>query len=233
MWPDSFSTASGLLLPCSPSAVARFVVSVVVDSVKSFILWAFTHSMEKRFKLMPRRAYLYPAPSIVSILLMLCVLTAGQHTAPNVVFGSFAPAVSDKYRSHSVFEETAAAICGPRLNMGFSGSNDTPAIATELRGEMLCCSYQLANSHQSAEPFSGNATGSFEAAAAFRISISEVLRTHNDDCPTIALALPMNAKSSGRTLNYIERSEIAEFLPGQIYGYRHKLSLTHTSGDSK
>lgn len=71
-----------------PSAVARLVVAVVVDSVNAVVLrWTRTHVGEKlRKRELPGGAYSNPSPAVVSVTDAARGITAFNHLVPDCMF---------------------------------------------------------------------------------------------------------------------------------------------------
>lgn len=78
-----------LLLVCSPSAVARFVVPVVVDTVEFETSRCFAHVGKEVLEGVPSFAHLDAPPSVVYKSRMSRVETSTTHCSPYLVGGSF------------------------------------------------------------------------------------------------------------------------------------------------
>ena len=76
-----------LLLPCSPAAVARLVVAVVIDAIKSQTFWSRTHVGAPVFKrAKPAVTDSNSPPAVVSPALIVRVGTALNHACPDSIF---------------------------------------------------------------------------------------------------------------------------------------------------
>lgn len=81
---------SCLLDFCSPPAVCRFVVTVIIDAVDRYAscargLWFLSHIREKTLKFEPSFADRYPASAVVLPSRVLLVLASRNHPTPRFV----------------------------------------------------------------------------------------------------------------------------------------------------
>jgi hypothetical protein len=81
-----------LLLACCPTAVRRFVISVVVDAVKRAAFWSWSHVLNKSsepasswLQRAPTVANSNPAPTPIFIVFAACVITPLAHMVPTSV----------------------------------------------------------------------------------------------------------------------------------------------------
>lgn len=74
-----------LLHRSGPPAVARLIVSIAVDTVKSAPLWPFAHIAQKILKLLPSIADRNPSPPICREFRCLRILAALPHTLPSYI----------------------------------------------------------------------------------------------------------------------------------------------------
>lgn len=70
-WPNAFTSLCpavySLLVRCSPTAIARLIVSVAIDSVETATKRAMSHIGKEILKLLPAIAYLDSTPAIVGV----------------------------------------------------------------------------------------------------------------------------------------------------------------------
>lgn len=79
-----------------PAAIARFISSAVVDSVKRIAkAGAVTHIFNKVFKAVPALANRNPAPAVIGKRTVSWVIATRKHAVPNLVLGSFGKTVRD------------------------------------------------------------------------------------------------------------------------------------------
>ncbi len=86
--PSSLATIPSLLVLCSPSAIGRLVIAVIVDAVNRHAFWARSHVGNKLSEaVLPFVAHGNPAPAVVWIPLVALVKAARFHVRPDAVFG--------------------------------------------------------------------------------------------------------------------------------------------------
>lgn len=90
---SNLSTVSGLLKFCSPPTVVGRVVSVIVNPIKSHVLWRLPHILKKVFKVMPSFADFYSAATIIFKVNIFRVIAPGLHVSPNAKKFSFSHAM--------------------------------------------------------------------------------------------------------------------------------------------
>ena|SRR5215467_15713105 len=71
-----------------PTAIAWFVVAVIVDALKRVVVWSWSHVGVKVFELLPALADFDAASTIVFVAWVVGVLAALPHAAPGFVFRS-------------------------------------------------------------------------------------------------------------------------------------------------
>lgn len=76
---------SALLKACSPTAIPRLVVAVVIDAIKG-VIWRRTrpHALGKYLGVMPLRANQYSPPSVVLEGVVLRIVAPLHHQVPNI-----------------------------------------------------------------------------------------------------------------------------------------------------
>lgn len=95
-----------LLFMCRPSAIARFVIAIVVDSLNRQLTWSTPHVSEERSEAVaPAIADLNSARSIVTKLRAFRVVAALNHRVPHMIFNS---------RTQSMLEPWLSAPARPR-----------------------------------------------------------------------------------------------------------------------
>ncbi len=83
-----------LLKTSRPSAISRFIVPVIVDTVNRMLpAWALTHVSKKARKFFPLRAVVNAATAVVNPFMVFRVAASGFHIAPAVVGPGAVPAV--------------------------------------------------------------------------------------------------------------------------------------------
>jgi len=120
-----------LLLACSPTTVARFVVSVVINAVQFVIrcwLRPSSHISEKVFKrITPALADYNPAPTVISV-------TRRCHTVASVLHGP--PSL--------VFRAVFLSVCSTALTCNLSTQASTTQFVSPSQcgasGDNVCCS---------------------------------------------------------------------------------------------
>ncbi len=77
-----------LLVAASPSAIIFFVISIVVNAVKSeFGVWPYPHICQKVLERMkPSFADCYPSSAVVRVLLEIWIKAATLHILPGAIF---------------------------------------------------------------------------------------------------------------------------------------------------
>lgn len=128
------SPVFALFLLCCPSAVARFVVSVVVYTIKRMIeRWTFAHIREKIIKGIPSLANGYSSTAIVFPRTKARVATARPHSNPSAMLRALR-FLMGRFVSQSDFtllattrKRVAATKCG-LLNGAFGSANTNAKI---------------------------------------------------------------------------------------------------------
>jgi len=81
---------SGLFFRCRPSAIARFVVAVIIGpTIQTFVGRCFAHIGEKISKDVPALADCDAAPTVVRIVFDVGVVTPVEHAVPSSVSFSY------------------------------------------------------------------------------------------------------------------------------------------------
>ena len=81
------ATISCLFHACRPSAILRFIVSVVVNSIKCLVLWSRSHICQKIFKgIYPAFANSNPAPAIKRPCWNIWTIATAFHGLPDSIF---------------------------------------------------------------------------------------------------------------------------------------------------
>ncbi len=89
--PTGGGSIASLHMHCSPTAVFRFVISIVVDSVDRISLrWSATHVCKKVFECLPPFANRNPSASVSMKLMIVGVATPIFHPRPYSPFRGFA-----------------------------------------------------------------------------------------------------------------------------------------------
>ena len=125
-----------LLDACSPSAIARLVVPIVVDSIDGEPSGLFAHVGEKVFERIPPAVTdLDPAPAVVLPAFSLVVSTPGDHVTPDVVGRRPGIAVRDLF--HALFAGAIAPVTAATLGViAAQGSSADVAIDTAITPAM-------------------------------------------------------------------------------------------------
>jgi hypothetical protein len=126
-----------LFLCAGPTAIARFVVAIVVDAVKLVLWWARAHIFDKRGEVMaPSVAHRNAAPAPVGVSRVRRVVAAAAHIAPRLVFaaaaGSCFVTMNSRTLARALAMETTAASRAPRQQMAKSDVFYGPAITLAL-----------------------------------------------------------------------------------------------------
>lgn len=104
-----------LLLPCRPSAIARFVISIVTWKPVERMLrrWSESHvSQESREIVYPLRAHSNAATSVVVILTICCLIAPTFCVMPSLVLWAVSPVPVDTRRM-PVTKQPLAVLLGP------------------------------------------------------------------------------------------------------------------------
>lgn len=128
-----------LLLGRGPSAIAWFVVAIVVDAVKGHAGWSWSHVGKEVLKRSPRRRNRYASPPVVGPLLVMGVATALQHRPPRVPLGCPGLHVRAAQRADALALEAAATSRLPSTQFGCIDHNliATSAITSPPYAPML------------------------------------------------------------------------------------------------
>lgn len=71
-----------LLRSRCPLAISWFIVSVIIDTLKAFTLWAFSHISKEILKCIPRFADSYPAINVVLVSVGFWISAPLAHSQP-------------------------------------------------------------------------------------------------------------------------------------------------------
>ena len=124
------SCVARLLEPQSPPAICRFIISIVIDSVKRVIFArALSHVCVKGVKrLLPRIANLYSATSPVIEISVITIATSLLHVLPSAVRNAFRHAVRLRC-TFLIGIKASATFCVSRFETIRSNINDFSTIA--------------------------------------------------------------------------------------------------------
>lgn len=167
LYPSRKPGIAGLLSGQRPSAIARFVVSIVVDAVKRMSLgWTSTHVSEKVFKTVaPPLAHFNSSPPPSGIARIVWVMASKFHLCPDAVLNAFSHVVrsligiSGQQCASRFFGETAATERGPTdVSSGCDRKLTAIASATPHRVARIGDTLSL-NDKQTSKSFPSNIKG--------------------------------------------------------------------------
>lgn len=81
----SISFIVGLLCYASPSAIARLIVAVVVDPVKSGAFWSIAHILNKLDKIAPSFTNAYASCTVIFKLVTVWIVAPRPHAGPDLI----------------------------------------------------------------------------------------------------------------------------------------------------
>jgi len=124
----SFAPVIGLLFPCSPPAIAFFVIAIVVDSVnREVVRWPASNITKKVIERGIQD--LYSTPTIERVFMIFLVVAALKHRVKDVVFWSAAHAVYLSFFYIRICDETTTRFYLSTPNVDCSGNMLRPANA--------------------------------------------------------------------------------------------------------
>jgi len=92
-----------LLFSARPFTVARFIVFVIINSVKCVAFGRFTHVFIKELKVIPPLAVFYTSTTIVFIIGVVGTITSRSHINPRVIYRMSVGVVLCTHESHAMF----------------------------------------------------------------------------------------------------------------------------------
>ena len=196
------STISALRLPCSPLAIARFIVAVIVYSVNRQSVWARSHIKIKILKtILPSVTYPYTTASVISVMLVLWIPASLSHAGPNIVFSCLAPAMSSETVNCPFREIAPTARGGTGLQMAQTGSHLVSAVAVARPFAWTVNVRNTTNCNKSTESFrcniystspdhAGFTCFTIQAPTTFYFSASYMCQCANNNIPAFTFELP-------------------------------------------
>ena len=129
---DPHPSVPGLFGSSRPSAVARFVMPVVVDSIKRKSWRAATHVCQERAEIVsPAFADGDSTGAVILVGGILRIRAASFHVAPARILGGIGGSVSDAFETHARTSETSArdSLAGAEAHLSdvFDGSTGATA----------------------------------------------------------------------------------------------------------
>lgn len=131
--PPQSATIGCLLFGCGPTAIIRFVIAIIVDSIERVLrARSLTHVRVKRAEVvLPAFAYRDAAPTIIGVSRVSDLRTAASHIAPSVPFGRLAEAVRQMVLlAH--FRAASALLPSSASQFGLKGCVAVAAIAHDV-----------------------------------------------------------------------------------------------------
>jgi hypothetical protein len=141
-----------LFLACCPSAVGRFVVARVVDSIDSqSLVVAGEHVGHEKVKVMPWSANA-DTPSAIVFVKGVCFFVASQvHVSPDDVQGVFCPLF--RAISMSIPTDAPAAFCVPVDKRGSNGRYILSAVTQASPPDAISCVFCVTMKHGQSPEF--------------------------------------------------------------------------------
>ena len=129
-----FTCIIPLLLFCRPSAIRRFIITIVIYAIyREVILVTVTHRpLIERLKDLPFFANFDSSTTVIFVVAVLFVGASNLHAPPNAAKSGIAFSVSDSVFSGGIFLETAARLSESSAEMASSNKSGGPTVASTL-----------------------------------------------------------------------------------------------------
>lgn len=129
----SGAAVTGLFNCRCPTAVSRFIISVIFDTFQCKPRWTWPHIGVKVFKTaLPPQAHRNSASTIVFICAALFISAAFQHSLPNSVLAQVTKLVFRVHRGHNFALKAATRLCNAVQHVVHACCQIVPAITLKM-----------------------------------------------------------------------------------------------------